>query len=86
MKYFIYYLIVINIISFLVYGMDKYAAKKNLSRVSERCLFFFGFIGGCLGALFGMVTFRHKTKKIKFYLWNIINLGIWLYLFFSFLL
>lgn len=85
MKYLVYYLLGINIIVFLMYGIDKIQAKNKLSRISERWLFFLSVIGGSLGALLGMFTFRHKTRKIKFYLWNIINLGIWLYLCFRYL-
>lgn len=85
MKYLLYYLIGVNIISFLMYGIDKYAARKRLSRISEIWLMFLSIIGGCFGSIIGMFSFRHKTKKVKFYLWNIINLGIWLCLLFRYM-
>lgn len=85
MKYFIIYIVLINIICFIVYGIDKFLAKKNCFRISERCLFLFSLFGGALGAIIGMLLFRHKTKKFKFYLWNIIMLIIWIYLVFSFM-
>lgn len=68
-----------------MYGIDKYAARKRLSRISERWLMFLSIIGGCFGSIIGMFSFRHKTKKVKFYLWNIINLGIWLCLLFRYM-
>ena len=77
MKYLIFYIIIINFISLLIYGIDKWLAKKNKYRVSERILFILSFFGGALGALLGMLLFRHKTKKIYFYIWNIIMLVMW---------
>lgn len=84
MKYLIYYLIIINIICFVMYGIDKSLAKLRKSRVSERWLFFLGFLGGALGAVAGMLVFRHKTKKLKFYLWNILMFILWGYLIYRF--
>lgn len=79
MKYHFYYLLLINIVSFIYYGVDKYLAKKNKSRISETWLLSLGFIGGSFGSLSGMFYFRHKTKKIKFYLINFITLSLWIY-------
>lgn len=85
MKDYLYYLFIINIISFIFYGLDKILAiKRSKSRISERWLFIFSLIGGSLGCLLGMFTFRHKTKKIKFYLWNIVLLVVWCYLTYMF--
>ena len=75
-----YYLIIINIITLLIYGLDKYLAIKNLRRISEFSLFFLSFIGGPLGALLGMLIFRHKTKKIKFYTVNILCIILYIYI------
>ena len=52
------YLVIINIITFLLYGVDKYFAIKNMYRISEFILLFFSFIGGVVGALFGMYFVR----------------------------
>ena len=60
------YFIIINIISFLVYGYDKYCSIKNKWRISEYHLLCLGLIGGGIGSLLGMIIFRHKTKKIRF--------------------
>lgn len=47
-------------------GMDKYFAKNNMYRISEKNLFIIAIIGGSLGSILGMYRFRHKTKHIKF--------------------
>ena len=60
------YIIIINIISFIIMGYDKYSAIKNKWRIKEKTLFSFAFIGGSLGILLGMIIFRHKTKKRHF--------------------
>ena len=72
MRYLVYYLICMNSLSFVLYGFDKMLAIKKKNRISERTLFYLGFLGGALGSLIGMIIFRHKTKKIKFYIWNIL--------------
>lgn len=71
------YLIIINIITFVFYGIDKFLAVKHYYRISEKLLYLFSILGGALGSLFGMLLFRHKTLKLKFYLINIISLGLW---------
>ena len=64
----LYYLIVINIVTFLVYGIDKVKAKQGSWRISEVSLLILAVIGGCIGALLGMKIWHHKTmhKKFKF--------------------
>lgn len=64
--YLIYYLIFINIISFLSMFIDKKKAIKRKWRIKETTLFSLSFIGGSLGVLLGIYSFRHKTKHIKF--------------------
>lgn len=66
MKYFLYYLLIINIITFLIYGIDKYKARKHRWRISEKVLIGLATIGGFIGAFAGMQVFRHKTKHLKF--------------------
>ncbi|MBP3330616.1 MAG: DUF1294 domain-containing protein [Clostridia bacterium] len=66
MKYFIIYMAVINVITFAVFGIDKLKAVKNRWRVPEKILFLLALLGGSLGAIIGMYSFRHKTKKIAF--------------------
>lgn len=60
------YLIIINILSFVLYGIDKLKAIKRKERISERTLILIGILGGSIGSLIGMNLFRHKTKKLKF--------------------
>jgi len=60
------YLLIVNAVTFLVFGIDKKRAKKEQWRVPERTLLLFALAGGSVGALAGMYTFRHKTRKIKF--------------------
>lgn len=66
MKVLYIYLIVINAAAFLLMLVDKVKAKKNLWRIPEATLFLVAAIGGSIGSLLGMYTFRHKTKHIKF--------------------
>ena len=63
---FKYYLIIINIISFIICFIDKYKAKYNKYRISEKVLVGFCIFGGCFGFFWGMILFHHKTRKIKF--------------------
>lgn len=65
-KIFIIYLIIINIVTFFVFGIDKKKAKKSKWRTPEKILFLLSAAGGSVGALAGMYTFRHKTKKPEF--------------------
>lgn len=73
----IYYLIGINILAFLIYGLDKYLAIKNVYRVSEYKLFVLSIFGGAIGSILGMKVFHHKTRKLVFWIINIISLIIW---------
>ena len=57
----LYYLIVINIVTFLVYGIDKWKAKQGSWRISEATLLILAVIGGSIGALLGMKIWHHKT-------------------------
>lgn len=78
MKYYLYYLGIINLAGFIYYGIDKMLAKgKSKNRISEAWLLLLGLVGGSLGNILGMHMFRHKTKKIKFYLVNFLSLVIW---------
>ena len=62
----LYYLMVINIVTFLVYGIDKIKAKQGSWRISEATLLIFAVIGGSIGALLGMKIWHHKTMHKKF--------------------
>ena len=60
------YLLAVNITSFLLYGIDKFKAKKNLWRISEATLLTMAAIGGSIGAWAGMRLWHHKTMHKKF--------------------
>lgn len=63
----IIYLVVINLIAFLSMFIDKKKAKWGRWRIPENTLFLYAIFGGTIGSIAGMYTFRHKTKKPKFY-------------------
>lgn len=60
------WMIGINALSFFLFGLDKYRAKKKRWRIPEITLFALSLLGGSLGSFLGMQFFRHKTKKLKF--------------------
>jgi len=62
----IIYLIIINLITFLAMYIDKKKAKYGKFRISESALFILVLLGGGIGGIAGMYTFRHKTKKMRF--------------------
>lgn len=68
MIYFIIYLIIVNIVAFLAMFIDKRKAKYGKWRIKEHTLFILALIGGSIGAIIGMYTFRHKTKKARFFI------------------
>ena len=61
-----YYLLAINFVSFFLYGIDKYKAKKGRWRISEATLLTMAAIGGSIGAWAGMRLWHHKTMHKKF--------------------
>ena len=77
-KLIFYYLIFINIFTFIAFALDKFFAIKNLSRVSEKKLHTLSFIGGVAGASLAMVIFRHKVNKKEFYLKEFFIIFLWL--------
>ncbi len=60
------YLAVINLVAFVLYGIDKLKAKRKSWRIPESRLIAAAVLGGSLGALAGMLVFRHKTLHAKF--------------------
>ena len=63
----VYWLILVNLAAFILYGYDKSCAKKNKRRIPEKTLLFWAWIGGSVGAFLGMRFFHHKTLKAKFF-------------------
>ena len=66
MNYFLLYLLLINAAAFVLMLADKVKARKNRWRIPERTLIGSALLGGSIGALLGMYTFRHKTRHLKF--------------------
>ena len=60
------YIAVINFISFVVMGIDKYKARKRAWRIPESTLFVLAIIGGSIGSIAGMHLFHHKTRHWYF--------------------
>ncbi|MEZ0316461.1 MAG: DUF1294 domain-containing protein [Methylophilaceae bacterium] len=58
--------VVASLLAFVMYGLDKAAARDNRQRVSEQTLQFLALIGGWPGALIAQKVFRHKSRKVKF--------------------
>ena len=65
-SYVAYYLLAINAVAFIVYGIDKYKAKKAKWRISEATLLLLAVVGGSIGAWMGMKVWHHKTMHEKF--------------------
>ena len=62
------YLVAINAVTFFVYGIDKWKAKRSMWRIPEATLLGLAAIGGSIGAWLGMRVWRHKTMHKKFQL------------------
>lgn len=62
------YILGINLLAFIAMGLDKYKAKKGAWRTPESTLITLVLLGGGIGGIAGMYTFRHKTKKPSFFI------------------
>lgn len=81
LSYFIFIaLLCLNLVAFVVYGIDKRLAQKSQRRISEATLLGIAFMGGALGAWIAMYTFRHKTLHTKFVLLVPLFLALHIYL------
>ncbi len=65
-NFLLLYLILINLTGFSMMGIDKRRARKHMWRISEQNLFLTAILGGSVGTLVGMYTFRHKTRHWYF--------------------
>ena len=70
------FIVLLNVIAFAAFGIDKYLAVRNYRRISEKTLLRLAFFGGSAGAIAGQKMFRHKTRKFKKILWGIFLLHI----------
>lgn len=62
----LWYLLAINLFGFFIMWLDKRKAKKGSWRIPEKTLFIITALGGGIGTIAGMYTFRHKTQKLNF--------------------
>ena len=78
-------LVIVNLLSFALYGIDKLKAKRGAWRISEATLLLTAALGGSLGALLGMELFRHKTRhwlfKILVPVFLILHIALGVYIF-----
>lgn len=70
----------LNFINFLLFGYDKFQAKRGGWRIPERVLLGLSLFGGGIGGLAGMLAFRHKTRKNIFWLAAIVGIAFLIYL------
>lgn len=60
------YLVAINVVTFFIYGIDKWKAKRSTWRITETYLLLLALLGGSIGAWLGMKAWHHKTLHKKF--------------------
>ena len=81
------YVIIVNIVGFAMMGIEKRKAKRGAFRIPEANLFLTALVGGSIGCIAGMYTFRHKTKHKSFVFGMpailIVQLAVILYLLFA---
>lgn len=68
--------LVMSVLTFIAYGIDKYKAKKGSLRVPESTLHIYSLLGGWMGAVCGQRVFKHKTLKQPFRKWFFISIGL----------
>lgn len=78
-----YYLLIVNLLTFFLYGLDKFKAKTKAWRIKESTLLFFIVIGGSLGSLFGMFIFKHKKNKKVFLFVTFLSLLVHTYILYN---
>lgn len=80
-------LLAVNVLAWLIFGLDKRLAVKHKRRVPEATLLTLAFLGGSVGAMFAMTLFRHKTdaRAHPAFVWGIpamfllqLAAGLWL--------
>ena len=65
-KLIVIYLVAVNVVTFFLYGIDKWKAKRSKWRIPEATLLGLAVIGGSIGALLGMKVWHHKTQHKEF--------------------
>ncbi len=77
MEYIYWYLIIINIIAFIYFGLDKHASLNSKQRISESFLHLLEALGGIFAILLAFHIFRHKRGKFRYYSISYIILFLW---------
>ena len=77
-KFLCVYLLLLNVLTFTLFGIDKKKAISHAWRIPEKTLLLFSFIGGFVGAWLAMFFFRHKIKDKGFLPYVILLSMIWL--------
>lgn len=76
-KFILSWTVVMSIIAFACYGVDKHKAIKHNWRISERTLILLAYAGGAYGAFIGMYVFHHKTRHLKFRILIPLSVLLW---------
>jgi uncharacterized membrane protein YsdA (DUF1294 family) len=79
MKPFLFLFLLFNLITFLVFGYDKYLARTHRRRISEKTLIKLALFGGSMGAVFAQKFFRHKSQKYRYLFWIILVIQLSLF-------
>ena len=77
MRFLWFWLALSNLAALVLYGVDKARARRGAWRIPERTLLIVPFFGGALGALLGMLLFRHKIRKLYFWILVLLALLLW---------
>lgn len=72
------YLLIVNLLAFILCGLDKWKAKRGYWRVPERILFGMSFLGGGAAFWLGMELFRHKTRHLSFRILIPLSVVLWI--------
>ena len=75
-KLYVIFILIMSLITFILYWVDKAKSKKGAWRIKEATLLLFSFFGGALGGYLAMLTFHHKTKHWYFTLVNVLGLAL----------
>ena len=80
------YFVSVNLLSFVLFGIDKHRARRGMWRIPESALLLTALLGGSAGAFLGMKAFHHKTRHRKFTigvpLIFLLETGVFIYFFF----